>query len=121
MAVIFICHRRDDAIGHAHRIADRLRSELGDEHVFIDLRSIPYGSDWKQVLDEQLTATCLMIAIVGRRWLTGDGQANRLLEESDFVRREIATAFATKTPVLPVLVDGATLPAKEQLPADIQP
>jgi DNA/RNA endonuclease G (NUC1) len=120
MPSIFICHRRDDSIGHAHRVADRLTAELGAEHVFIDLNSIPSGADWKQVLDDRLTGTCLMLAIVGKRWLTGAGSVNRLQDEGDFVRRELATAFAKRIAVLPVLVDGAELPKEADLPPDVQ-
>lgn len=120
MPSIFLCHRRDDSIGHAHRIADRLTAELGADHVFIDLNSIPSGSDWKQVLDDRLAGTCLLLAIIGRRWLTGAGTTNRLQDDGDFVRRELATAFAKKIAVLPVLVDGAELPKEADLPVDVR-
>jgi DNA/RNA endonuclease G (NUC1) len=119
MAAIFLSFRHEDAEAHAHRIYDRLKKALGTDHVFIDRNSIEPGADWQEELDRRLGQACLLIAIIGPRWRTGAGTADRLLEETDMVRRELATAFAKGTAVLPVLVDGATLPDKRDLPIDV--
>jgi hypothetical protein len=42
-------------------------------------------------------------------------------KNDDFVRIEIVSALDRGIPVLPVLVDGTLVPAKDKLPANLQP
>jgi hypothetical protein len=44
----------------------------------------------------------------------------RLENESDFVRLEIASALRRDIPVIPVRVQGASIPKPDQLPGDLQ-
>ena len=43
MAKIFLSYRRQDSAGVAGRIYDRLRAHFGDDAVFMDIDSIPFG------------------------------------------------------------------------------
>ena len=54
-------------------------------------------------------------------WLTAhDEQGRRRLEQNgDFVRQEIETALRAGVPVVPVLVEGAKMPARNELPKSI--
>jgi hypothetical protein len=63
-----------------------------------------------------------LLVIIGRSWLTAaDRQGKRRLDDADdFVRLEIATALKHGVRMIPVLVDGATMPAAADLPRDIQ-
>ena len=64
----------------------------------------------------------MTLVLIGQRWLTvslPDG-SRRIDGQSDYVRKEIATALGrTDMNVVPVLVEGATMPAADELPADI--
>jgi hypothetical protein len=55
--------------------------------------------------------------VIGPRWfaVAPDGR-QRILNEADPVRVEIETALREHVPVLPVLVDDATMPAVHELP-----
>ena len=59
-----------------------------------------------------------MLALIGPQWLTITGEDGnpRLEDPDDFVRLEIETALARDVLVIPVLVDGATMPHAEELP-----
>jgi len=59
--------------------------------------------------------------VIGPRWLTLTDEAGRrrIDNPEDWIRREIVEAFSCGLWVIPVLTGGATLPAKEDLPADI--
>ncbi len=59
-----------------------------------------------------------MLAIVGPPWLDArDAEGRRRLDDrADFVRLEIELALAARLPVVPVLVEGATMPAALDLP-----
>lgn len=64
----------------------------------------------------------MLIAVVGKRWLTAtdeDGK-HRLDNPDDFVRTEIVTALKRGIRVIPVLVDGASMPRSRDLPDDLK-
>jgi hypothetical protein len=118
MPRIFISYRRDDAAGDAGRLADHLHRRFGASHVFLDIDTIDAGTDFVQVLQDSLQQTAAMLVVIGRHWtsLLGADGVRRLDDPNDFVRREVETALGRKIPVVPVLVQGAPLPRKEDLP-----
>ena len=120
---IFISYRRSDARADARSIYQRLQKEFGAGRLFMDVASIAKGRDFKQVLDEALTSTAVMLVLIGKTWLdarTGTG-LRRLDDESDFVHMEIAYALKRGLPVIPVLLDGSPLPAAGDLPDGLRP
>jgi hypothetical protein len=64
----------------------------------------------------------VLLALIGRNWLhAADKDGRRRLDiPDDFVRLEIAAALRRDIAVIPVLVQGATMPRKEELPPDLQ-
>jgi hypothetical protein len=118
---IFISYRRDDSAGHAGRLHDRLVGEFGRDLLFMDIDAIPLGENFVTVLREKVAACDVLLAVIGRNWLDSRDRngSRRLVDENDFLRVEIATALQRNIPVIPVLLDGATLPEAGQLPADL--
>lgn len=120
---IFISYRRDDAPGSTGRLYDRLAETFSAEHVFIDVDAIVPGVDFVLALDDALKDCDVLLAIIGKNWLdsrNSDGR-RRLESPDDFVRIEIATALGHDIRVVPVLVDGAEMPAATDLPDVLQP
>jgi hypothetical protein len=119
---IFICYRRDDAEGYAGRIADRLNVRF-PRRVFRDVEGISPGADFTRVIQDTVGRSHVLIAIIGKDWLTitDDAKRRRLDLADDFVRNEIATALNRNITVIPVLVRGAKMPSREQLPPDLAP
>jgi hypothetical protein len=119
---IFLCYRREDTQGEAGRLHDRLSAVYGPEWVFMDVDSVPFGVDFVDHIREQLADCAVMIVVIGRSWAsTTDRKGRRRLEErEDWVRVEIAEALKRKLPILPVLVQNATMPDAEDLPEDIR-
>ncbi|MEL6569126.1 MAG: toll/interleukin-1 receptor domain-containing protein [Pseudomonadota bacterium] len=116
MSGVFISYRRDDAAASAGRLFDHLSARLGREEVFMDVDGIEIGVDFHQVISEKVAACDALIAIIGPRWLS-----ERLKDEGDFVRIEIAAALERDVRVVPVLLDGAVMPSSEQLPQELKP
>jgi hypothetical protein len=56
----------------------------------------------------------MCIVVIGQRW-----SIERLHDDDDFVRREIAAAFAHGVRVIPALFDGAKLPDVQKLPPEL--
>jgi hypothetical protein len=119
MASIFVSYRRNDADESAGRIADAFGHRLGDEHVFMDMDSIPYGAKFVDVLNERLKKCDALIAVIGPKWHTMNG-VRRLDNDGDFVRMEVAAALERDIIVVPVLVNKADMPSAENLPDDLK-
>jgi DivIVA domain-containing protein len=121
---IFISYRRDDERSFAGRLYDRLLDRLGEQNVFMDVDSIELGLDFKDVIDDRLGRCCAMLVVIGKRWLdcVGPDGDRRLNNPDDFVRLEIETALARPgVRVIPVLVDGASVPNSSDLPEVLSP
>lgn len=119
---IFVSYRREDSPGYAGRLYDRLRGEFGSESLFIDVDTLQPGDDFVDTIQQMLNECDVVLAIIGPRWLTvlDDNQRPRLEDELDFVRLEIQTALERKIRVIPVLVERAGMPKREDLPAPLQ-
>lgn len=117
---IFVCYRRDDAAGYATRIYDRLQAHFPDR-VLMDATGINPGADFSRVIEDTVASCQVLLAIIGKRWLTiADGATKpRILRADDYVRHEIATALYRNIAVIPVLVRGATMPGSDALPPDL--
>lgn len=123
VAEIVVSYRRDDAQGTTGRLYDRLSEHFGREDVFLDVETLAIGEDYRRRITETIASAKVLLAIVGKHWLTvqnAEGVA-RIEDPADDVRLEIATALQTGLSVFPVLVDGAEMPKDTQLPSDIAP
>ena len=123
MARIFISYRREDSAGDAGRLADHLNRRFGSARVFLDIDTIDPGTDFERVLTSSLQETAAMLVVIGPRWtsLTRADGSRRLDDPHDYVRREVEAALGRSIPVVPVLVQGARLPRKEDLPESLAP
>lgn len=119
---VFISYRREDSAGFAGRIYDRLTRRLDAKSVFLDVDNIEPGLDFFEVLSEKLRVCDALIAVIGKNWNSSADQDDRrrLDDPDDFVRIEIEAALERGIRVIPVLVDGATMPRREDLPESLQ-
>jgi TIR domain len=118
---IFISYRREDTAYPAGWLYDRLAERFGRAQVFKDVDSIELGDDFVEVITNAVASTDVLLALIGKEWLTiadEDGAA-RLEDPHDFVRLEIEAACTRNVLLIPILVDGATMPRREQLPPSI--
>ncbi len=122
MAGIFINYRRDDAPGVAGRLYDHLSRRFPKRDLFMDVDAMKPGFDFVKQLDAQVSQCDALLAVIGPQWLAArDDKGRRRLDgDRDYVRIEIAAALKRDIPVIPVLVDGATVPPEEELPDDLK-
>lgn len=122
MAGIFISYRREDAAPWAGRIYERLAHEFKRDHLFMDVDNITPGSDFVRVLEEHVTACDAILVIIGKNWLSArNAQGQRRIDDPyDFVRLEIEAALKRDVRVVPILVDGAQMPAFDALPQSLR-
>jgi hypothetical protein len=119
---IFINYRRADTSGHAGRLWDALVERFGDERVFIDIDTIRPGVDFAEVISEAVGRSDVVIALIGRQWLTSaDSKGRRRLDDpDDFVRLELETALKRNARVIPTLVQGTEMPGPDELPDELR-
>ena len=121
MPRILVSYRREDSAGYAGRLADRLSEHFGRDNVFVDIDTIRPGEDFVDRIDQSIAACDVVVAIIGRSWITAtDSQGRRRLDrEDDFVRMEIAKALERHIRVIPALVGDAAMPEAALLPQNL--
>jgi hypothetical protein len=100
---VFVAYRQSDAPGHAGRIGVDLRGYFGPGQVFKDVDSLPFGVDYVEFIRDGAFA---MVVVIGPNWATDP----RLQNQDDLHREEITTALKRGITVIPVFVNGASVP-----------
>lgn len=123
MAKIFVSYRRSDAEMEAGRITDWLDRHFGDDDVFMDIDAIEPGESFRSRIGATVASVDALVAVIGRSWLGAtDEQGRRRLDNPhDVLRVEIASALERGILVVPICVQGVSMPRAEELPADLQP
>ncbi|HEX6222042.1 MAG TPA: TIR domain-containing protein [Acidimicrobiia bacterium] len=122
MSAVFLSYRREDAEASTGRLRDRLIDSFGESAVFLDVDDIKTGENFRVVISGEITECDAVCVVIGRRWATVERDGHRrLFFQDDPVRREIVGALEAEVPIIPVLVDGAALPAGGELPEAIRP
>jgi hypothetical protein len=122
MGGIFISYRRQDAPGYAGRLYDSLAAHFGEGVIFMDIGAIQPGQDFAERIDEALNSCDVLLAVIGPQWgtITDADGSRRLDDPDDFVGLEVHTALARPdVVVIPVLVGGGRMPAREELPENL--
>lgn len=129
---IFINYRREDAPFHVGRLRDTLRygdpdlPGFADNQIFMDIDTIQPGEDFPQAIRRAVEQSDVFLTVIGAQWLTATGPSGgrRLDDPADFVRFEIESALQRAADhddvrVIPTLVQGAEMPRREDLPAEL--
>lgn len=113
---IFVSYRRADSAGHAGRLVDHLKTQFGQQ-VFFDVDSINPGANFHKVIEETFAKCGAVVVLIGKRWLERDASMPPFGDSKDIITQEIRFAMESNLPIVPVLVDGATMPSEATLPS----
>ncbi|HLM56072.1 MAG TPA: toll/interleukin-1 receptor domain-containing protein, partial [Pyrinomonadaceae bacterium] len=116
---IFISYRRDDASAHAGRIFDRLDDRFPGA-VFMDVAGLGPGVNFVRAIEQKLASCHLFVVVIGTSWLRILRERDAQADEPDYVRIELAAALRKGIPVIPLLVQGAQMPRRSDLPDDLK-
>jgi YVTN family beta-propeller protein len=120
---VFVSYRRDDVPDASARLADSLVERLGPECVFFDRDSIDGGAYFTEVIRDYIERCDVLLAVIGDDWLQASraGGGRRIQDPEDYVRLEIEAGLRCDIPVVPVLIQTASLPAPGELPDAVRP
>jgi hypothetical protein len=118
---VFMSYRRDDTDYPAAWLFAELARHFDKDQVFKDVDSIELGDDFVEVITSAVASCDVLLALIGRRWLTvtGEDGRRRLDNPDDFVRLEIEAALTRNVRVIPILVEAAQMPRVGELPASL--
>lgn len=104
----------------AGRICEQLAQRYGEDSVFFDIDSVPAGCDYREHIRNAIRSSTVLVAIIGRAWV-GDTRdaSSRIRDAHDPVRLEIETALASAIPLIPVLIEHASIPTEAELPPSL--
>ena len=122
MRKIFISYRRGDSAGYAQAIYSRLVQQFSKDQIFMDVDTIAPGTNFERAIERAVADCDVLVAVIGKRWIAAEPNApSRFENTKDYVALEISTALSRDINVLPVLVDGMTMPSEESLPPPVRP
>lgn len=117
---VFVNYRR----GYRHTamialIGRELAHRFGEHRVFLDADSVEPGARYPDALWLGLQASRVVLAVIHPGWLD-DLRQRALGPGRDWVGFEIETALRSGKVLVPVLLDGAAVPAGPDLPPEIR-
>lgn len=109
----FISYRRKLEADSAARVAGILVGLYGEDYVYLDIWNFPEGNPTRETLRQQISTVDIVIAIIGEGWTSRQPD---LHDETDIVRLELTTALSEGCLIVPLFVQGAAKPKRENLP-----
>ncbi len=102
---IFINYRQVDCTPLANHLANIFRDRLEEGSFFLDKESIDYGKSISEEIQQHLDSAKALLVLIGPgwHWVQDEFGDKRLLNEQDWVRREIEMAHEQRKLIVPVL------------------
>ena len=119
---IFVSYRREDTQDVVERLCARLAQAFGERNVFYDMRSVGTGGDFLGTVGGAIYTSDVILVVIGQGWMSSrDARGQlRLFDPDDPVGWEVGLSLASGRSLIPLLVNGANMPVKEELPERLQ-
>jgi hypothetical protein len=118
-----ISYRRKDSEGWVGRIYDKLIPYFGESQVFRDVDTLKPGARYEVDIEKAIGSADVVLVVIGPNWLNiqDEDGVRRLDHDNDLHRREVGIALQLEhICVIPVLVQGASMPRERDLPPDLK-
>lgn len=118
MPGILINYRKNDTDKYAQRIFRQLTKHFGLNHVFMSVETVQIGERFEQGVEYALQLSDFFLPIIGNKWIASpdDSPARYQNGLDDLMEYEISAAVQRGLEVIPLLVDGASMPSQTDLP-----
>jgi hypothetical protein len=119
---IFISYRRADSQYATDQIYDLLVRQFGVGTVFMDIDAIPLGVNFRDYIDQQVSTSDIVLAVIGDHWLNATDLEGslRLHNPNDFVRLEVEAALKQDIKLIPLFIGGVEALPAGQLPDSLK-
>ncbi len=114
MSGLFVSYRRADSPGSVKALVERLAARLPQWQIFYDHVALKPGEDFPARLRHEITSAHVVLIVIGQNWVD-ELQERRQRPELDHVREEARLALHAGHRVIPILVDGASMPSEQDL------
>ncbi|MFM9952331.1 MAG: SUMF1/EgtB/PvdO family nonheme iron enzyme [Saprospiraceae bacterium] len=120
---IFINYRRALSTAEARLLYLMLQFSFPDE-VFLDEETLEAGDRWRPKIKHHIEGAKVLISLIPQGWVEHTGElftrSKLFYAPTCHVRKEIQTALESGITIIPILLNGATQPAKAHLPKAIR-
>ncbi|GLY89485.1 toll/interleukin-1 receptor domain-containing protein [Actinoallomurus iriomotensis] len=122
MTTVFVNYRTSDEENTAALLEHALSERFASNVFFRVSKSIKPGDDFEKELLRGVCRSSALLAVIGPRWLEvrDEHGVREIDKESDWVRREIVTAFDLGIRVIPVLIGEARPLPEDALPTELE-
>ena len=87
----------------------------------MDVESIPLGSPFPDHVKKELKKSDVFLIIIDKQWLYIQSNGKRRLDDpQDWVRHEVEFGLSSGLPVIPVLIEGTSMPKAHELPESLK-
>jgi hypothetical protein len=102
---------------------ERLARAFGRDNVCKDVDTQPLGTDFRAWIDHAIGSSNALLVVIGNQWLTlRDAEGVRLIDKrNDPIREEILIALDRDVRIVPIVIDTARFPRREDLPEALTP
>ena len=106
--MIFISYRKEDAGDLAWSLADKLIELFGKDAIFLDKHKIEPGDKWQEEIDNALKKAVVVLALIGRQWLTTYDEygQRRIDRDDDVLAYELFKALEQGIMIIPLYLHG---------------
>jgi formylglycine-generating enzyme required for sulfatase activity len=122
MTTVFLSYRRTDTERAVILLRVMLENHLlRQARIFHDQKTLQFGALWLEQIDRHLQRGDICIVVIGPLWLTDAEGQRPLWNPENIHRQEIEKSLERDLTVIPLTVNSAPLPSKQDLPVSIQP
>jgi len=121
-ARVFIANRQQTTAAVAQRFDEQMAAAFGRDRVFSDTTPTPLGWDVREFIRQQISVCTVLVLIIGTGWPGdfGASDATVALDSNDPLIIEVTSALRHQKRIVPLFVQGATLPPVTMLPEAIR-
>lgn len=117
---LFISYRQKDTGWATLFIYSELCRSFSKHNIFRDIDSVPTGADFEELIVGTMGKCRICLAVIGPSWLPLSAhERSRPSGPGYYVNLEIKTALHQQIPVIPILIDGVSMPPASSLPPEI--
>jgi len=117
---LFVNYRHADKKVFVELLRTHFMFRYGQDNVFMDFDTIPPFVGFLEFIKDRVRACDVLVMMIGKDWLKllKGKEANG---DPDYVKMELEEALKHNIPIAPILIQGARMPDKKDVPTSLHP